>query len=124
MATEVYAFDITIPAGTLKAAGFSYKMSMRPRIVREIDIRIPAGPSGNVGFQIGAAGTQIIPQNTGEYIIADDERIQWQIDNAIDSGAWVLYGYNTGTHDHTIYVQFQVDLISASGQDLSIPLNI
>lgn len=112
MAQEIRAFSITIPVGTTQGANWSVKMDMPPRTVRQIDIRVPPGPRGEMGFQIGASGVQIIPHNEGQYLVVDDETISWPLDNQIDSGGWELFGYNQGQYDHTVYIRFLVDPVT------------
>ena len=110
MAREVYAFAVTIPAGTLPTAPYSPNMAMPPRRIEALEILVPPGPRGEVGFSIGAAGVPVLPRGSNSWLITDDERIVWPLDHAIDSGAWQFFGYNTGTNPHTIYIRFLVQL--------------
>lgn len=116
MAREVRSFQVTIPAGTAKAANFSAAMSMPDREVVELEVRVPPGPRGEMGFAIGAAGVPILPYQAGAFIITDDERINWPLEEQITSGAWQLFGYNTGDFDHTVYVRF---LLNVPGQSVA-----
>lgn len=108
---EVHQFAALIPAGTAKSAPVTVTMAMPPREVSEIHVRVPPGPSGLMGFQIGMAGQQIFPRNQGQFIITDDEKIEWAVRGQNDSGAWELYGYNTDVYDHTVHVRFLVSLV-------------
>lgn len=110
MAREVHQFAITVPAGTPKTSPVTTPMVMPAREVRRVEITVPPGPGGYVGFAIGAAGTIIIPANAGQWIVTDDEKIGWDLDGAHNSGSWSFVAYNTGRDDHTIYVRFLVDL--------------
>lgn len=110
MAVEVYQFAVTIPAGTAISAGFSAPMAMPTRTVALIEVRVPPGPRGEMGFGIGASGTIVLPQGGTTYFVMDDQFRSFTLDNAITSGAWVFFGYNTGTFDHTVYVTFHVTL--------------
>lgn len=123
MAREVREFVVTIPAGTAKASPITVPMTFPPRQVNEIDVVIPSGPAGHMGFQIAAAGTAIIPANGG-WIIADDDKKQWPLYGVHDSGSWEVIGYNTGTYDHTIYVSFLLDLTTDTGILSSVPVPI
>jgi hypothetical protein len=111
MAYEIKDFTITIPAGTAKSAGFTSSMAFDPRIVTQINVRVPPGPRGEVGFKIGSGGLQILPAAPGDYIVTDNEDLQYPLDDTITSGAWQLLGYNTGVYDHTLRVYFFCDLI-------------
>lgn len=115
MAREIQEFSVTIPAGTAKAAPTTTLMSLSARKVQRVEIKVPPGPRGVVGFQLGFAGNQLIPYNSGGFIITDDVELGWDLDDYPDSGDWQLIGYNTGVFDHTIYVRFLVDLPGGPG---------
>lgn len=119
MARDIRTFTATIPAGTAQATPVTVALAMPPRIVRHIDIRVPPGPSGLMGFALAAAGVPILPSNAGGWIITDDEAISWDVAGQITSGAWQLIGYNTGTQPHSIYLRFLLDVI---GADTPAPL--
>lgn len=114
MAQEIRSFTVTVPAGTAIDAGWTYPLDMPPRIVETISVRVPPGPRGTVGFQIGSSGQQIIPYQEGEWVVTDDDKIEWPLDNQIDSGAWELYAYNDGDFPHTLYIRFAVDPVTNS----------
>lgn len=63
-----------------------------------------------MGFSIGAAGTPILPVQLGTFIVTNDEVIDWPLENQIDSGGWSLFGYNTGSFDHTVYIRFLLQI--------------
>lgn len=114
MAVEYRYFAVTIPAGTAIAAGFSASLAIPMRVVQQIDVRVPPGPRGEVGFGIGAAGNTIVPQGGQVFIVTDDQPLSFPLENTITSGAWVLYGYNTGLFPHTLYVTFHLQLVGAA----------
>ena len=110
MAQEVQKFAVTIPAGTKVTAPLTFNLTMPPRVVAEVEIVVPPGPRGEVGFQLGLAGQQLIPYTAGQFFVTDDEIIHWPVEGMPDSGAWQMIAYNTGTFNHTIEVRFLVDL--------------
>jgi hypothetical protein len=114
MAREVHSFDVTIPAGTAKAAPQLTSLTMPPRVVTEVEIIVPPGPRGKVGFALAAGGVAIIPYEPGTFFVTDNEIIRWPLEEQITSGAWQLLAYNTGTFDHTLEVRFLVDLPAAA----------
>lgn len=125
MASEVRHYTITIPAGTPKDARWYQDLDMPPRIVREIEIIVPPGPRGTVGFAIGSSGQPVIPRQTDEWIVTDDEKIRWPFETGVDSGGWQLFGWNAGTYDHTIYLRFLVDPVTQdTGSPYRTPLQI
>jgi hypothetical protein len=77
--------------------------------VIEVDVKVPPGPNGNVGFFIGAGGSQYIPRTKGSFIMPDDDYFTWPLVNAITSGSWSVTAFNTDAFDHTIQVGFQVN---------------
>jgi hypothetical protein len=98
-------------AGTTVAAPLTTVLTMPPRIVREVRVRIPPGPRGQVGWYLASGGVQVVPWLKGTYIVADDETIDWPLEGQIESGAWQLVAYNTGSYDHTLYLTFLLDVL-------------
>lgn len=113
MAYDIQRFAATIPAGTLQSAPITINLTMPARIVTAVTIIVPPGPRGEVGFALAAVGVQYIPSNANGFIVADNQRIDWALDNVIESGAWQLIGYNTGLYPHTLQVIFQCNLPDA-----------
>ena len=109
MAFEYRTFAVAIPAGTAIAAPQITNLAMPARIVRAVRIRIPPGPNGQVGFALGAAGVRIIPYGANQWLVGNDEIIDWPLEGQISSGAWQFQGYNLGANVHTIYVSFALD---------------
>lgn len=114
MAFEVYRFAVTIPAGTLQAAPQVSALPMPARVVEKIVVVVPPGPRGQVGFQLASGGLQIVPVNAGQFVVADDEKIEWMLTGLLQSGAWQLIAYNAGTNPHTLELRFEVDLLDHS----------
>jgi hypothetical protein len=106
MATEIRSYDVTVPANTLPTAPLVQSFPMPPRIVDAIQIVVPPGPSGLVGFAVTASGLTVIPYASAQWIITAAENITWPLERQIDSGAWGVRAYNTGTNDHAIYFRF------------------
>ncbi len=112
MADRIEWFSVIVPAGTPKAASITYPMKFFQGTVIEVDIKIPPGPAGNVGFYIAAGGSQYIPRTVGSFVIPDGDYLVWPMANAINSGSWALVAYNTDAWPHLIQVSFQVNEIS------------
>jgi hypothetical protein len=115
MATSVTQVDATIPAGTIPPAFAVIDLGLTESNVDAIRWRVPPGPRGNMGWALAMGNVQIIPDDAGTFIIADDEVDTWQIDNLPDSGAWQVIGYNVGTFDHTVYLGFFTTPIATTG---------
>jgi len=110
MSVEIRQFNVTIPAGTTKASGFTSDMSFPARTVTQIDIFFPPGPRGEVGVGVGTAGVITVPYGGAGYIVSDDHLFELPLEQAVNSGSWTFFGYNTGTFAHTITVTFHLAL--------------
>jgi hypothetical protein len=113
VAREVYRFSVTVPAGTLLTAPQISPLGMPSRVIQRIEVDVPPGPRGNVGFQLASGGLQMVPVNKGQFLIADNARLAWDLEGQIDSGAWQLIAYNTGSFPHTLELRFMVGLTAA-----------
>jgi hypothetical protein len=101
----VYEFQPTTPHGTLQSAPHVESFTMPPLEVQWIQWVVPPGPQGNLGWQITCSGEVVIPQN-GAWIVTDNEKNSWELDEQITSGSWGFRGYNSGQYDHTVYLRF------------------
>lgn len=110
MAREVRTFPVTIPAGTAITSPQVTAMTMPARVVEALEIQVPPGPRGEVGFRIGAAGVQLLPFQLGQWLVCENEIIRWALEGFHDSGSWEFTGYNTGLYPHTITTRFLLNL--------------
>lgn len=117
MASEVHEFPVIVPAATALAAPLTFPLSMPPRIVEEIQVQVPPGPRGEVGWAVAQAGVPILPQEPGAWIVTDSELVRWPLEQQNTSGAWQLIAYNTGQFNHTIYVRFLTRLPAGASSD-------
>ena len=115
MATSVTELVATVPAGTIPPDFAVIELTIESSSVDAVRWRVPPGPRGNMGWALAMGGVQVIPDDAGSFIIADDEYDTWQIEGLPDSGAWQLIGYNTGTFDHSVYLGFFTTPITQSG---------
>lgn len=122
MSIQTFSFTVTCPAGTTKAGAILTDMTMPIREVLKVEVRVPPGPNGEMGFALAFAGQNIIPYNPGEFVVTNDEVISWELNNYPTTGAWQISMYNTGTYDHTVQVRFYVDLVTAPDNSPGISL--
>lgn len=121
--SEVRAFTVSTPAGTLASAPLVTPLAMPARIVDRIRLRVPPGPLGALGLAVGMAGVQVIPWNTGQWLVMNDEDLDWPLEGQPTSGAWELRSYNTGQYPHLAYVTFLLrPPQAAGGAPLLLPL--
>lgn len=108
MPTTIYPFQVTVPKGTQKTNLQYTDLTLPVAQVDIIDIRVPHGPLGTLGIALAMGGQQVIPFTSGTYLILDNDRIEWSLEDLPTSGAWQLVAYNTGQWDHTVYLRFHV----------------
>lgn len=104
----VRAFDVTIPAGTPKANPLVTLTQFEPNIVERIDWIFPDGCAGQVGIQVGARATPIIPDQRGQFVVRSGDSSGYDTAGVHVTGDWSVIGYNTGAFAHTIHVTFRV----------------
>ena len=126
MSAEIRSYTISVPAGTPIAAPVEVDCTFPPRAVDRVEIIVPPGPNGVLGFYIANSGVQVIPYDSDDWIISNDEKIVWDLDSQITSGSWQVFAYNTGVNNHTFYVRFLLSLIpdSTNTTDVSQPLDL
>lgn len=116
MATEVHQFQATIPAGTAKATPVTRALAQANYEIESIDLEVPPGPSGLMGFYIALSGQQWIPWEPGAYIVWNDRTENFPTENQVVNGGWQVVGYNTGAYDHTVTVRFHTNPIPSPEQ--------
>lgn len=109
MAQRIESPIATIPAGTAVAAPVAIPFTWVEGIVRVIEIDVPPGPSGLVGFYLTQSGTQLIPKTRGQFIITDDHFFSWPVEDFPNGSKWACVGYNTDKYDHSIQFHFHID---------------
>ena len=111
-AAEVRSFAVTIPAGTAQDDPYTADIYFPARDVVAVSWRVPPGPSGLMGWRLTMSGGQVVIPTGGGWIVADDQYDTWPLTGFPDSGYWEVTGYNTGAYDHTVYLDFLLDLIT------------
>lgn len=110
MADEVRIYPVLVPKGTLKSAPQITALPMPQRLVQRVEILVPPGPGGMVGFQLAAGGQAIVPYNDVNWIVTNNEVIDWPLEGMPEAGSWQLHAYNNGKFDHTLTVRFLLGL--------------
>lgn len=111
MAVEVRAYTLTIPAGTTADAPVVEDCSFPPRVVDAIQVIVPPGSSGLVGWCVMNSRVRVIPYDSDLWIVTAGESISWPLERQITSGSWQVAGYNTGIVDHKVYFRFLLSLV-------------
>ena len=108
MAAEFQQFTVTIPAGTPATALYVAKLPMTLWTLEGVDLEVPPGPAGLMGFYLALSGEQWIPRGAGQFLIWDDVQASWRLDDQPTSYGWELHGYNLDAYDHSVVVRFHV----------------
>lgn len=106
MARNTYAFAVTISAGTPQATPSTTALAFPESVVGQIDLEVPPGPRGLMGFRIARSGTQVLPFTAGTWLVWDEIAKSYYFSDLPQGGGWQLVGYNTGTFAHAVLVTF------------------
>lgn len=109
MAQRVLQFAATIPAGTLQSAPATVNLDVDNWELEQIDLEVPAGPAGLMGFAVYNNGVQWIPFTPGTWLVWDDVQQSWPFTDQPNASGWAIVGYNTGDYDHSVIVRMHVN---------------
>lgn len=109
MAAEVHQFTATIPANTAKTTPVTVSLALDYYEVESIDLEVPPGPAGLMGFYIARSGQQWIPYEADEWIVWDDRYDSWYLSDQPTGSGWQVVGYNLDVYDHDVVVRFHVN---------------
>jgi len=109
MAQEVHQYTATIPANTPKAALYTSQIALQGYEIESVDIEVPPGPSGMMGFYLARSGQQWLPFEAGEFLTWDDRYDSWYLSDQPSGVGWEVVGYNTDRYDHSVTVRFHVN---------------
>lgn len=115
MAERVLQYAATIPAGTAIDAPAAIDFPLDNWDVERIDLEVPPGPAGTMGFYLANNGQPWIPRNPGEWLIWDDRAISITPTGYPSASGWAITGYNVGAYDHTVTVRFHVNPVEPPG---------
>lgn len=119
MADEIRQFSISVPGNTPASAALSFPMTFPPRDVQGLEIIVPVGSSGLVGFAIDVGGAQVIPYLSDPWIITAGEIINWPLEHMPNSGAWSVRAYNTGQNDHAVRFRWLLKYVTGTSSLLT-----
>ena len=125
MVDRIEAPSVIVVAGSTPATAVTTALPFNPGYVVGIQIVVPPGPSGLMGFQILHSGVTVIPYNNSEWIITDNEIIDWPVSNMPTGDKWQIRAYNSDVYDHLVMLRFLIDEIapvSTSVQAMPAPV--
>ncbi len=124
MAERVELFEAAIAAATAIVTPATFTLSMNPGVTRRVEVIVPPGPSGLVGFRLRHSGQTVIPYSGTNWVITDDEKLDWTLDGYPTGDRWTLQAYNTDIYQHTLYVRWFLDEIPARAAPVLLPVAI
>lgn len=120
-------FTITVPAKTKSTAPAETQTRFHPGEVVEVEVLTPAGAAGLTGWRIASSKQQVIPNNTGTWIIGDNEVFKRETVNYPNSGDFQFIAYNEDIYNHTFQVRFSIretqKLTEAPGSSEGVTIN-
>lgn len=117
MATRVLPFTVTIPAGTPENAPVTIPLAFDNWDIERIDLEVPPGPAGLMGFQLLNNGVAWIPYGAGQWLVWDDVRESYYMTDQPAASGWAIQGYNTGFFNHSVIVRMHVNPTSPPTAD-------
>lgn len=124
MTQRIETAQITVTAGTAIAAPAVTALSLRDAVLDRLEIRVPPGPSGLVGFMLLHSGQQVIPFASGTWIVTDDEKIGWDLTGYPTGDKWSVSAYNLDVYSHTLYFRLLLNELPLPAQPVQQPLSI
>lgn len=115
MADRVEVRDFTIVAGIPSTSPVTFPMTWRQGYPVRVELRFPPGPSGLVGLRLEHSGLPVIPHDGSDFIVADNEVIDWELTLKNYQPKWTAVGYNTGAYPHTIQIRMHLNEIEMHG---------
>jgi hypothetical protein len=106
VADRIETPTVTILSGATPAAPQNTSLALRDAVLERVEVVIPPGPSGLVGFAFVHSGQQVIPFTEGDWIIADDYTFAADLEHFPTGDLWSIRGYNLDIYDHSLYFRF------------------
>jgi hypothetical protein len=117
-ASRVEVYDVPVPANTAQAAAIETPTIWAAGELVSVDVRIPDGAAGLVGFRILYAHSQAIPTTPGAWIIGNDDLFQTDVMGQLNGGQWSILAYNLDRYPHSLHVRYFVADLSRLGGTL------
>lgn len=119
MAERVEKFALVAAAG---ASGAFQNHTFLSGTVTRVELYVPAGHAGLTSWSLWYADAQLIPKTAGSSVAADDERFEWDLENAPEGDAYRSKYSNADSFAHTFHIQVWLDEFEPidSGDDLPL----
>jgi hypothetical protein len=113
---RLYYLTVETPANTPLASPLSTPWPLEDNEFVYVDIMVPPGPSGLMGFRIMWASQQVVPWGNDSWLITDNEKIHVDCNFAMTITGLVIESYNTDIFPHTIYLRGLVRTMTPQAQ--------
>lgn len=124
MAERIEIKSITTPAGTTLASPLVTTLNWRQGYPQQVEIRVPPGPSGLVGIQIAHSGEVVIPHDSTEWLVTDNEAVIWPLTSYPYNAKWTVRTYNTDEYEHTIQIRMLFNEVGTQRVTPNAPLDL
>lgn len=114
MATRVLPFTVVVPPDTLSTAPINVPLNLDGWDIERIDLEVPAGSSGLMGFQLYNNGVGFIPYGINQWIVWDEVRESYYLEDQPNAGGWECVAYNDGNYAHSVTLRFHVSPASVA----------
>jgi len=121
VAYRVLPFTVTIPAGTTKTAPYTQALALDNWELEAVDLEVPAGPNGLMGFQLLNNGVAWLPYGSGQWIVWNDHAERYSLNDQPNGSGWQVQGYNTGNYPHAVTLRFHVNPVSNTATAPVVP---
>ena len=118
MAVSIRQTTATIPANTPKTALYVAPITLDYFDIESVDLEVPPGPAGLMGFYLARSGQQVIPYESGEFLVWDDRFDSWYLTDQPTGSGWQIVGYNLDVYDHDVVVRFHVNLVTQAASSV------
>jgi hypothetical protein len=123
VAERVLQHVTTIPAGTPDTAPWVEALGFHDWDVERIDLIVPPGPAGTMGFYLANNGVPWVPRALNEWLVFDDRELIVVPTGYPTGTGWQIVGYNDGKYDHDVIALFHVNAIDvAARQTVDLPV--
>lgn len=107
MAKIIRQRTVTIPANTSMNSLYRANLNLPVETIESVDIRVPSGAFGLMGFYIAVSDQQIIPFEPGQFFVWNDDTERWPIEDYPNAGGWQVFGYNLDSvYPHRVELRF------------------
>lgn len=121
MAQYVLPFIATIPGGTPESAPVTVDLELDNWSIEQIDLEVPPGPAGLMGFQVYNNGVAWIPYGAGQWLVWDNTKESYYMTDQPNGSGWAIVGYNEGFYEHSVTVRFHVNPVAPIASTTAVP---